>query len=138
VCVCVCVLHSLLLLVPLYLSSFAWSCLSFHSTELLAEQLEEERRLKEKLSAKARMLAWIRERCYLYDVEVTDFRETFRNGKAFAALVASCSEGFEFKEQVSKPPAELLNDTFEYADSKLGIPQLVRVSDLVGAGKLFW
>jgi len=86
------------------------------------------------VSVRSELLQWVQEQCAKSNVQVDGFNaRSFGDGKAFAALCAAVDKRYNFaKNTKGKNPTDLMNSTFEYAEDKLDIPQLLQSKDIVG------
>eukprot|EP01115_Flamella_aegyptia_P014990 TRINITY_DN88686_c0_g1_i1.p1 TRINITY_DN88686_c0_g1~~TRINITY_DN88686_c0_g1_i1.p1 ORF type:complete len:179 (+),score=52.26 TRINITY_DN88686_c0_g1_i1:7-543(+) len=68
-----------------------------------------------------------------YDgIEITDFKESFRNGMAFSALIHKFKpEAIDFDSLDPNNAEENLRNAFEIAETQLGIPKLLDVEDML-------
>jgi Calponin homology (CH) domain len=58
----------------------------------------------EQLDGKKELLEWVAGRVRPFDVRVTDFGQSFKDGRAFAALCASIDPSFSYQRSASKTP----------------------------------
>lgn len=66
------------------------------------------------------------------DVQVTDFWNSFKSGKAFAAIIGELAPGkIDLSTVDSKSAPELLREAFRIAEEELGIPSLLSPEDLL-------
>eukprot|EP01095_Lingulamoeba_sp_RSL-Kostka_P006826 TRINITY_DN2158_c0_g2_i1.p1 TRINITY_DN2158_c0_g2~~TRINITY_DN2158_c0_g2_i1.p1 ORF type:complete len:969 (+),score=438.61 TRINITY_DN2158_c0_g2_i1:88-2994(+) len=79
------------------------------------------------------LLAWLRKMTQEYDgIEITDFKESFRNGMAFSALIHKFKpEAIDFDSLDPNNAEENLRNAFEIAETQLGIPKLLDVEDML-------
>jgi len=92
------------------------------------------------------LLAWVQERVNENErypnVNVTEFSKSFRDGKAFAALLDSFSPSILDYTNVDQGEDDdtatkargTLNDVFDAAEAKLGVPKLLDADDVAGFG----
>lgn len=84
-------------------------------------------------SSEDKLLTWLRQMTNGYDgVDITDFRESFRDGMAFSALIHKFKpEAIDFENLDPNNAEQNLINAFKIAEEQLGIPQLLDVEDLL-------
>src|SRR5262245_61925711 len=84
------------------------------------------------------LLKWVREQTAGYEgVNVTDFKYSFGDGLAFAALIHKYDptlinyDALDKKDKSKENKAAILNKAFDIAESKMAIPKLLDVDELI-------
>jgi len=87
----------------------------------------------EELNAKEGLLLWCKKKTAGYrDVQVDNFHLSFQDGLAFCALIHKHRPDLlDFNSLKKDNKAENLNLAFEIAETKLGIPRLLEVDDMI-------
>jgi cortexillin 1/2 len=84
---------------------------------------------EEDKSSEEGLLLWVKKQTEGYpNVTVTNFKETFKNGYAFLALIDKYKEGLvDYQAMLDSglPAEELLKKSFEVAEAGLGVPSLL-------------
>jgi len=117
------------------------SALRFNTRGLVEDTEEPQQSKKESRSSeKDLLLAWVKERISSYGVPVTDFTNSWLDGRAFLALVHSLCGGlevpaepapFDFKEAESKGSNnDRLEDAFNKAEEFLKVQPLICALDV--------
>ena len=88
-------------------------------------------RVKTMALAKANLLDWVSDRISPYGIEISDFSDSFEDGKAFQALAASIDPKYNFHHMVTNDPRFNLNSAFDQFEI-LGIPRLLNAEDMIG------
>jgi peptidoglycan hydrolase CwlO-like protein len=79
------------------------------------------------------LLSWVKNMTEGYEnVEINNFKDSFNDGMAFAALVHAMNpDAIDFNSLDPKDVEHNLNHAFEMAEKKLGIPRLLEVEDVM-------
>ncbi|XP_030070351.1 calmin isoform X3 [Microcaecilia unicolor] len=77
------------------------------------------------------LLSWVQERTRKYGVAVQDFAGSWQSGLAFLAVIKAIdSKLINMKQAFERSPQENLEEAFNIAYAKLGIPKLLEPEDL--------
>jgi len=89
------------------------------------------------LSSEDALLAWVQHETAPYDnVDVRDFDVSFKDGRAFCALVHKHKPNLIDCDALSKQAAvDNLKTTFDVAEQELGIPKMLDAEDMVKLAK---
>ncbi|XP_008564479.1 PREDICTED: nesprin-2 [Galeopterus variegatus] len=84
------------------------------------------------ISAKKALLLWAQEQCATYEsVHVTDFKSSWRNGKAFLAVIhALRPDLIDMKSVKHRSNKDNLKEAFRIAERELKIPKLLEPEDV--------
>lgn len=85
------------------------------------------------VTGKAGLLMWAQGACAPYGVEVRNFSTSWKDGRAFCALLAAYDASLLDFSRIRAENAEAnLNLAFDTAKSKLGVTRLLDAEDIVG------
>ncbi|KAK8809704.1 hypothetical protein WA158_000647 [Blastocystis sp. Blastoise] len=87
------------------------------------------------LSGKQGLLLWVKRHVEPLGVQVNDFTECWRDGRAFSALT-SCFTSLNFKESENNQPLDRLENSFKTAKSELNVPRLLEPQSFVDGDEI--
>ncbi|NXA46229.1 CLMN protein, partial [Nothocercus julius] len=88
--------------------------------------------VKDQRKAIRALLTWVQRKTRKYGVAVQDFASSWRSGLAFLAVIKAIdSTMVDMKQALEKSARENLEDAFNIAQNKLGVPRLLEPEDIM-------